>query len=206
MLLAERIFKLLLLAYPSEFRREYEREMVIVFRDCLRSESQQNGNSGILRLICSSFGDVILTSVKERFQAAQKGGKFMKPVRTIVIALLAYVAVFALVVPFFMKMRGQMPFFVGSLFDAFISIGLGFSFIFLVLVLPRFLEPIRAVYATGIGIASLLILSFILFTVLLPPEGRPNLTVLLAQFLSFVFWFAVHFLWANKISNTQATA
>ena len=37
---AERIYRLLLRAYPPEFRAEYEREMVLLFRDqCLESES-----------------------------------------------------------------------------------------------------------------------------------------------------------------------
>ena len=47
---AERFFRVLLLAYPREFRCEYQREMLTVFRDCYREEKERGKVMGIYGL------------------------------------------------------------------------------------------------------------------------------------------------------------
>ena len=57
--LSERLYRLLLLAYPRAFREEYAAEMFLVFRDAYREASRQ-GTSGVLRL----WSDVLVDFVK----------------------------------------------------------------------------------------------------------------------------------------------
>ncbi len=43
-----RLYRLLLVAYPARFRREYAEPMVQVFRDCCREAKRQRGARGIV--------------------------------------------------------------------------------------------------------------------------------------------------------------
>jgi hypothetical protein len=48
--LSERLYRLLLLSYPAEFRQTYSREMLQTFRDCHGETLRQNGRWGVVRL------------------------------------------------------------------------------------------------------------------------------------------------------------
>src|SRR5205814_1118085 len=63
MLISERLYRVLLLAYPTEFRRAYRREMIQTFRDCCHEAIHQRGQWGVLRL----WGLVLYDLVKSAF-------------------------------------------------------------------------------------------------------------------------------------------
>jgi len=65
MIISERLYRLLLLAYPEEFRRAYCREMIQTFRDCCREALQQRGQSGVLRLWGLVLYDLVTTAFTE---------------------------------------------------------------------------------------------------------------------------------------------
>jgi len=67
--LAERAYRLLLLAYPAEFRRAYEHEMTQTFRHACRATLSQEGNAGLTRLWGLTLYDLVRTSVQEHGQA-----------------------------------------------------------------------------------------------------------------------------------------
>lgn len=48
--ISERLYRLLLHAYPRTFREEYASEMFLVFRDAYRETSRQQGTLGVLHL------------------------------------------------------------------------------------------------------------------------------------------------------------
>lgn len=64
--LADRCYRLLLLLYPRPFRREFAREMALVFRDASRRAYQRDGLDGLLTLWLATFADLIATALKER--------------------------------------------------------------------------------------------------------------------------------------------
>src|SRR5258708_19158166 len=64
-IISERLYRLLLLAYPAEFRRAYCREMIKTFRDCCREALQQRGQWGVLRLWGLVLYDLITTTFTE---------------------------------------------------------------------------------------------------------------------------------------------
>ena len=63
---SERLYRLLLLAYPARFRREYGAPMVQVFRDCCRAAERQQGTLGVLWLWLATLRDLAKTAFVER--------------------------------------------------------------------------------------------------------------------------------------------
>jgi PPM family protein phosphatase len=62
--LSERLYRLLLLAYPRAFREEYASEMLLVFRDAYYEALRRQGTLGVLRLwrdILSDFFKTVCT-------------------------------------------------------------------------------------------------------------------------------------------------
>jgi serine/threonine protein phosphatase PrpC len=67
--LAERCYRLLLLAYPAKFRRSYGYEMAQTFRDCCRETLREEGNWGLTRFWGLTLSDLITTSLKEHVKS-----------------------------------------------------------------------------------------------------------------------------------------
>lgn len=63
---SERLYRLLLLAYPRAFREEYGSEMFLVFRDAYREASRRQGLLGVLRLWSDVFSDYVKTVCIQR--------------------------------------------------------------------------------------------------------------------------------------------
>lgn len=68
MINSERLYRLLLLAYPTDFRRTYRREMIQTFRDCCREALQQRGQWGMLRLWGLVLYDLVTTAFIEHLR------------------------------------------------------------------------------------------------------------------------------------------
>jgi protein phosphatase len=73
--LAERLYRLLLLAYPRTFRKEYATEMFLAFRDAYRETSRQQGTLGVLNLWCDFFCDYIKTVCIEHVRSWMQRGE-----------------------------------------------------------------------------------------------------------------------------------
>src|SRR5438034_1103981 len=58
--------KLLLVAYPRRFRREYGGSMAQVFRDCCRAAERQQGARGVVWLWLATLRDLVRTAFVER--------------------------------------------------------------------------------------------------------------------------------------------
>lgn len=63
---SERLYRLLLLAYPRPFREEYGSEMFLVFRDAYREALRRQGLLGVLRLWSDIFSDYVKTVCIQR--------------------------------------------------------------------------------------------------------------------------------------------
>lgn len=94
----------------------------------------------------------------------------------------------------------------GTLIDSLVAIGILFNFLVLVFFTTRLLTATRAVVISGI-ITSLLMIAMVAAIALSQPvEGRPNGAAIMGLVLSFLLWFGVHWLWAQRKHQTQATA
>ena len=84
-----RVYEILLLAYPKEFRREYGPQMAQVFRDLCREERRQGGAFGLAGLWVRTLLDLAVTAFVERSKAMR--WKFLMPVALVLGLLIALV-------------------------------------------------------------------------------------------------------------------
>ena len=64
---SERVYSLLLLTYPREFRRRYRGEMEQLFRDLYRE--RRGSRSGLISLWIRTFSDLVPTAVEQRIKS-----------------------------------------------------------------------------------------------------------------------------------------
>jgi PPM family protein phosphatase len=73
--LSEHLYRLMLFAYPRDFREEYANEMFLVFRDAFRETSRQQGTLGMLSLWRDFFCDYIKTVCIEHVRSWMQHGE-----------------------------------------------------------------------------------------------------------------------------------
>ncbi|MBV9958721.1 MAG: hypothetical protein JO360_09885 [Acidobacteria bacterium] len=190
--LSQSFYRLLLAAYPAEFRQEYEREMLLVFRDLCR-EHRQSG-LGLVRVWMRALLDLAQSAPRERLQNFRKGFDPLKTLKTITLALIIYAAVVIIGGKLLVSGRAHLPYALGAMLDSLMMIGIAFNFIALVLMTTKLLRPVKAVRAACIAVVFLLaaVLAF------LPAEARPNGVAVTTMVLSLLFWFGAHRLWAQR--------
>ena len=195
--LSRRLYGALLAAYPPEFRREFGREMALVFNDRCRDAGRQGGARALALVWCEALVDLALTAPRER-AAALAGGGFMRVLRTVVLALAAYAFALLVAAPLYMRNRESMHPFLGNMADALIATGVLFNVIFLILTLPRLAEGVRAVRLAGL-LTSLIVAGLIAFIAMTGgPPARPHLSVIAAQVLALFLWYAAHLWWVLR--------
>lgn len=64
-----RVYRLLLIAYPGEFRGAYGAEMAQVFRDRCREEQRRSGAVGLARLWAHTLSDLAATAPEQHIEA-----------------------------------------------------------------------------------------------------------------------------------------
>lgn len=64
--LSTRIYRVLLAAYPSDFRQAYGRHMTQAFRDACRETYAADGSRGLLVLWCHTLADLVRTAMQEQ--------------------------------------------------------------------------------------------------------------------------------------------
>ena len=195
---SRRAYALLLAAYPREFRREYGREMALVFADRCREESRARGAAALARLWGEALLDLALSAPREHIERLGKGEGLMKTLRTIALAVAAYAFTLLVVAPLYARNIGSRPGFVNSLLDALISTGLVFNFFYLLLTLTGWREGVRAVRAALVLTALVVGALVTLIIVSGGPPARVNLSIAVAQVLSLLFWFSAHLWWVLR--------
>jgi hypothetical protein len=195
---SRRAYALLLAAYPREFRREYGREMALVFADRCREESRARGAAALARVWGEALLDLALNAARERLVKFVEGEGSMKILRTVLIAVVAYAFTLLVVAPLYVRNARSLPSFLGYLLDALISTGLLFNFFYLLLTLTRWREGVRAVRA-ALVLTMLVVTGLItLATVSGGPPARVNLSIVVAQVLALLFWFTAHLWWVLR--------
>jgi uncharacterized membrane protein len=197
---AERVYARLLTLYPAEFRREYGREMALVF--AARWRADQGSGAAWLRLWRETLADLARTVAREHLDRLSRRGAMMKTLRTVVLALVAYAFTLAVVAPFYARNADALPPFVSCLIDALIFTGVVFNFIFLALTLPRWLADTRAVRAALVlttGIVAVLV------TVMMVQLGSPlqsRARIVVAQIIALLIWYSIHLWWVRRTGAT----
>ena len=74
----QRLFQMVLFAYPREFRHEYGREMEQLFGDCYRAEKKNRGRLGIGGLWVRTLLDLARAAPREHLENLGKDNPIMK--------------------------------------------------------------------------------------------------------------------------------
>ena len=206
-MLSQRLFQLVLFAYPREFRLEYESEMTQFFRDCYR-DVQSDGLAAAGRFWLRMITDVIRTAPLERWETLGKGSETMKNLKTDGIGLLVCVAI--IVVAFLLLGYGRKQevasiLLFGNALDAIVTAGVISTLIIFPLVKFTRLSRLRtALWSLLIVNGALLIIATLIGNAVDPQFNFPR--VFVGYLVSFVFWLAIHWTWSRYDTDTILAA
>ncbi len=203
--LSVRLYGLLLAAYPAEFRREYGPHMAQLFQDRCRDGQRRRSRGArgsLLRVWAETILDLARTAPDEHLRNGGRGVQLMKALLKIAAALVAYVVLFMLAGKFLLATREHLPYLITTLLDSLISIGILFNFLFLIFNTTGWLKAVRAVVISGIVTAALVIMMVVAISLGSPASG-PGGAAILGLVVSFLFWFGVHWWWAQRRSAAR---
>jgi len=204
--LAFRIFSLLLLAYPVEFRREYGSHMAQVFRDLYRTQKCNRGPYSWIRFWLHTLVDFFLSAAKEHIEDLGKEGSFMNNLRRDAVAVLGCVGI--IVIAFALLDYGKRHevssiLMFGFVLDALVVAGVVGNLIVFLLVKTTRLNPLRTALWTFLIVTALpVVLAAIIGNRMSPDFGVPP--TLVGYVVSFMFWVGLHWAWAHAQKNNVA--
>ena len=195
--ISTRFYGWLLFAYPAEFRREFGRQMLQVFRDCYRAEARSGSLPSFwLRTLL----DLVLTAAKERADSSGKEDIFMNR-RSDAIAMLGCVGIIVIAFLLQMYIRNNLPFiiFFGYILDPLVVSGVIGNFIVFLLNKTTKLNPLRTAISVFAVVDAVLLLLIVVISSSGPPVNWAG--VLIGYLVSFVFWVGLHFAWRSTTGN-----
>ena len=190
--MSNRLFQLMLRAYPREFRLEYGSDMTQLFRDC-HLDIQSDGLICAIAFWRRMIWDVIRTAPLERWEALERRYKTMRNLKSDLIGLLAFIAILIVMLLLLGYVRKyQVATMLGYSLDAIISAGIISNLIIFPLTIATRLSAFRTVFWTLLLINGALLLIATLIGIRV---GGFNFPAVLASYLvSFAFWLSFHWL------------
>ena len=191
----QRLFQLMLRAYPREFRLEYGSEMTQLFHDCYR-DIRSDGLISAIAFWWRIILDVIRTAPLERWEALERRYKIMKNLKTDLIGLVSCLAIIAVVFLLFGYARRHEVASIlvfGHTLDAIITAGIISNLIIFPLVILTRLSAFRTALWTLLAVNGALLLIATLIGSRVDP-GFNFMTLFAAYLVSFAFWLAIHWL------------
>lgn len=198
------IYSILLLAYPSEFRREYGAQMVLLLLDCQRDAATAKART---RLWLRALVDLVRTAPREHLNNIRKENKFMRHARSDLFAIggcLLLIIGAMLLLKYGRSHQVSSILVFGYVLDAIAFTGIvGNVIVFLLVKLTR-LRPLRVAFWTFLIVSLVPVIGLILVAGLSDPNFNiPN--VVIGYVVSFFFWYGLHWLWANKLRPSETT-
>jgi hypothetical protein len=196
-----RIYSILLLAYPKEFRREYGSQMVLLLLDCQRDARTTSTRT---RLWLRTLVDLVRTAPREHLEKIRKENTFMRNLRNDLLAIGGCVLIIAMAL--FLLNYGRSHqissiLLFGHILDALVFTGvLGNLIVFLLVKLTR-LRPLRVAFWTFLIVCLVPALALTLIATVDSKISAPN--VLIGYVVSFLFWYGLHWLWSNKLKPSE---
>jgi hypothetical protein len=196
-----RIYGLLLLAYPPQFRREFGDEMLQVFRDCYRVEARSGSLPGFW---FRTLIDLVVTAAKERADSSEKEGVFMNR-RSDAMAVACSVGI--IIIAFLLLSYGRKNeigsiLLFGYVLDALVTTGVIGNLIVFVLNKTTKLNPLRTALWTFAVVHAVLLL-FVLLLVGRNDQRFNLAATVIGYVVSFAIWAGLHAAWRAP-SNDQS--
>lgn len=187
----QRLFQLMLRAYPREFRLEYGSDMTQLFRDCHR-DIQSGGLISAIAFWWRMIVDVIRTAPLERWEALERRYTTMKNLKSDLIGLVACLAIIVVMFPLLGYVRKHEAILMfGFALDAMISAGIVSNLIIFPLVILTRFSTFRSALWTLLAVNGALLLIATVIGSRVDP-GFNFLIVFAAYLVSFAFWLAIH--------------
>ena len=197
--LSRRIYKLLLIAYPAEFRHEYGAEMAQVFRDRYHYEAQRNRHLAILAYWFRTVVDLVVTATKEHSENFGKDRYLMNNLRRDIVALLGCTGIVlaALVLlRYGISHEVSSILVLGKVLDAVVTTGIIGNLIVFILVKVTKRNSLRIALWTFLIVHVVLV--FVLSIIGSRVEPQFSLgSIIIAYVVSFLFWFGLHWAWRS---------
>ena len=197
-----RVYKLLLIAYPSAFRREYGHHMQQVFRDCYRDEARRN-HLAIAGYWMRTLWDLALTATKEHSENFRKDHTFMSTLRRNIIPVVGCAAIIVIAFALLNYARtheNSSILLFGRVLDAIVTTGIIGNLIVFLLVKTTKWHSLRIALWTFLVVHVVPVIVIAIIGPQIETQFRLG-PIMLAYVLSFCFWFGLH--WAWHLSNRQ---
>jgi hypothetical protein len=199
MTFSQRVFQLMLLVYPREFRREYGFHMAQVFRDCYRAEIRTGGALRVGRLWLHAFSDLVRTAPREHWDNLLKDKLIMNKLGKDILALLVCLGI--IIAAFFLLSYGRKHdvsaiLMFGTTLDALVTTGIIANVIIFVLMMATRFHPLRIALWTLLIVHGVLLLLALIVVGRVDPAFRFG-PVLVGYAVSFLFWLFLHWVWSK---------
>jgi hypothetical protein len=194
----QRLFQMVLFAYPREFRREYGTQMEQFFHDCYRVE-RNRGRWGIGGLWLRTLLDLVRTAPREHLENLGKDNTIMKDLGKNALGFLGSIAL--IVIAFLLLSYGRKHevstiLVFGRVLDALVTAGIAGNLIIFLLMTIIQRNPLRIALWTLLLVNGALLLVSTVVGRKVDPNFRLG-GVMLGYVVSFVFWFGLHWIWSK---------
>src|SRR5436190_13847462 len=142
----QKLFQMVLFAYPRDFRHEYGSQMEQFFRDCYRDEKTSRGHLGVGALWFRTLLDLARAAPREHWEKLGRDNPIMKNLGKNALGLLGSIAL--IVIAFLLMSYGKKHevsaiLVFGRILDAAMTAGIvGNLIVFLLVTIMRF-NPLR---------------------------------------------------------------
>jgi hypothetical protein len=203
---SQRIYALMLKAYPAEFRREYGPHMAQVFRDCGRDAKSRKRPVVLMHLWLITLLDLVKTAPKEHVDSLRKGKSVMNNLRRDALALFGCIAIIVVALVLLNYGRAHQVssiLLLGYALDAIAVTGAIGNLIVFLLVKTTKLNPLRAALWTFLMVHAVPVIALAVIGSQIDPLFILG-PVVIGYVLSFVFWYGLHWMWALTKGNRLA--
>jgi hypothetical protein len=202
-----RIYRVLLAAYPSDFRREYGPSMLQVFRDSYRDASRRQKKLARANYWLAILCDLVVTAPKQHIENVGKANSTMNNIRRDLVAVIGCAVI--ILIAFVLLNYGRAHeigsvLAVGRVLDAIVVAGVvGNLVVFLLVKLTKW-NSLRIACWTFLIVNAIPALLLAMVGSKIDPQFRLAPT-LLAYVASFIFWVLLHYLWRSTAKSVLAS-
>ena len=198
------LYSILLLIYPREFRRQYGSQMVLLLLDCERDASNRRA---LMRLWLRTLMDFVRTAPHEHLQNMRKENQFMNKLRTDLVAIGACLTLIIgalLLLNYGRSHQVSSILLFGHVLDALVFTGVAGNIIVFLLIKLSSLRPLRVALWTFLIVSVASALASIAIAGRVDPNFDAT-KVVIGNAVSFLFWYGLHWLWAQKLKPSETS-
>ena len=198
--LSSRVYKLLLIVYPSAFRREYGHQMQQVFRDRYRDEALRNRHLAIAGYWIRTLFDLVLTAIREHSEDFRKDHTIMRRDMISLAGCIAIIATAFALLSYGRTHEVSSILVFGRVLDAIVTTGIVGNLIVFLLVKTTKRDSLRIALWSFFVVHAVLAILIAIIGPRVEAQFRFG-PILLAYVVSLLFWVGLH--WAWQLSKPQ---